>query len=71
MFYLAGDFPFTQVLEAHVDEIRAEAEGIRPLMADWYETKLHEKCWQVYGLYDFPRESCWLTMRHVAPSPQR
>lgn len=54
MFHLAADFPFTQVLLAHADEIRAEAEGIRPLMRDWYETKLHDEGWQVYGLYNFP-----------------
>jgi hypothetical protein len=47
MFHLAADFPFTQVLLAHADEIRAEAEGIRPLMRDWYETKLHDDGWQV------------------------
>lgn len=54
MFHLAADFPFTQVLQAHANEIRAEAEVIRPLMRDWYETKLHDEGWQVYGLYNFP-----------------
>jgi beta-hydroxylase len=54
MFHFVANFPFTRVLEDHVDEIRAEAELIRPLMHDWYETKLHDKGWQVYGLFDFP-----------------
>lgn len=54
MFHLAANFAFTQVLQTHVNQIRAEAELIRPLMRDWYETKLHDEGWQVYGLYSFP-----------------
>ena len=54
MFHLAADFAFTKVLQDHAAEIRAEAEGIRSLMRDWYETKLHDEGWQVYGLYNFP-----------------
>jgi beta-hydroxylase len=54
MFYSAADFPFTRVLQAHVDRIRAEVEAIRPFMVDWQETHLHDRCWQVYGLFGFP-----------------
>lgn len=54
MFHHAEDFPFTRVLEAHADRIRAEAERILPLMVDWQETHLHDRCWQVFGLFGFP-----------------
>lgn len=54
MFHHAHDFAFTRILEAHVDPIRAEALAVRERMVDWHETKLHDRCWQVYGLFDFP-----------------
>lgn len=74
MFYSATDFAFTRVLEAHWEGIRAEALAIRDQMVDWHETKLHEQCWQVYGLYDFPggalledaARRCPLTTRLIA-----
>jgi beta-hydroxylase len=54
MFHRTADFAFTRVLEASADRIRAEAEAIRPFMVDWQETHLHDRCWQVYGLFGFP-----------------
>ncbi len=53
-YYAAANFPFTRVLEANVDRVRAEAELICDLMVDWLEADLHDGGWQVYGLYNFP-----------------
>lgn len=55
MFYDGGTFPFTRILEANVEKIRAEALAVRHLMVDWVEHDLHDEGWQVYGLYNFPR----------------
>lgn len=54
MFLATAGFAFTRALQSHADQIRVEAESIRSLMCDWYETKLHDEGWQVYGLYNFP-----------------
>lgn len=54
MFHDPSRFSFTAVLEAHAAAILAEFHGVRDEMASWPETKLHDRGWNVYGLYDFP-----------------
>ena len=74
MFHRAEDHAFTRILEAHVDQIRLEALAVRERMVDWQESHLHDRCWQVYGLFGFPEgqlladqaQCCPLTTRLVA-----
>lgn len=55
MFFDPLDFPFTSALESRLDDIRREALAVREHMMDWVQADLHDRSWQVYGLYNYPR----------------
>ncbi|MEQ9410469.1 MAG: aspartyl/asparaginyl beta-hydroxylase domain-containing protein [Fuerstiella sp.] len=54
MFHDAAEFGFTEILEAHWQQIRDEYHGIRDRLVDWHETDLYGHGWSVFGLFDFP-----------------
>ena len=54
MFHDPTRFPFTSTLQANWRVIRTEFDGIRDELSDWMETKLYDRGWQVFGLFDFP-----------------
>lgn len=53
-FYNTDDFPFVKEFESNWQAIHQEYLTVQSMMVDWPEHHLHNKNWDVFGLYDFP-----------------
>jgi ornithine lipid ester-linked acyl 2-hydroxylase len=67
MFYDNSDFPFTQALEAHWNEIATEYRSVKKRMAPWVEGHLHAGGWSVFGIRAWPEGKEIVGVRNFAP----
>jgi beta-hydroxylase len=54
MFYDPTTFSFTEALERHWEQVLADFVRVQEQLEDWYERKLYEEGWQVFGMFSFP-----------------